>query len=472
MAGKPPNLDYKPPSKEGKSSSPPNLDFKPSSQPKLDSQPNPETEQTKDGQKKVIGPRRGSPTVIPEKWDFSNYYKRKFDPKAYQERFRARNKFVSINRLLLREITLILQARFKTKLEFPSMNMLIAGVIDQAFKAQLQYLDSMIDLIKAHRDPLFLDLVSSGDTNPDVRPTSFENAKNLVIREYHRYLEDLPSIDFMDYFEEEFKRLKDARLFSRLGFWQLYTLGLLLEYWDREETLMQVDASPFFTFLDDLLIDSDIHRRVVGVILLFAYTLVRNTPDFLLSWNHFTLIPNVLRNGYVINPWLRTRYGSPTQKGVKYENFLKYFFRSFGKIHGRAPDMPGGPREGFKDWLERTFEEMERLLSIYPLFQHEGQPMIMEAILLQLSRELESELVLREYDRDGVLISHPKYADYAFPLLQWLQKLSENREKAVNITSISEKGKKYILDQEHLRLIPYAIKKLNAKGEKFVQPWF
>lgn len=465
MGGKPPNLNFKPPEK------------KKSGGPKLDSSPNVDNKEvdgsaeSETNKTSSIGPRRGSPTKIPEKWDFSNYYKRKFDPASYQQRVRSIAKFKTINRFLVKEMTLIFQAKFKVKLEIPDPNLFLKHLILDAFDAQLEFLDSMIQLIEEKKDPLYLDLIMSGEESPEVRPSSFKNVKKVVERERKKF-QEAGEIDFFANLIDKFKGIKDASVYPRLGFWQIYLLGLLLLYWDESEILSEKDPSPFFTFLDDLLMDPDVYARFSACILLFAYTLVKETPKFLFSWNQFTLIPNVNKNGYLLSTWLKPRYRVVSQKDVKFGNFIDYIFTSFGKISGRAPDMPGGPRDGFRAWLERTFTEMERVLSIYSLFQDEGKPILLEEILLRLNRELESELMLREYDSDGKLTSHPKYADFAFPLLQWLQKLSENRETVTNVGLIRLKNERIILDQETLRLIPYAIRKLNEKGEKIVQPWF
>lgn len=458
MAGNPPNLDFKPPDKSKKD-------------PNLDAQPNEKEGDQEKEKKKVIGPRRGSPTQIPEKWDFSNYYKRKFDPESYQQRVRSVAKFKTLNRFLFKEMTLIFQAKFKVRLDPPNPSDLLRDILNEAFGAQIDFLNSMIRLIEEKKDPLYLDRLANGEEDPIVRPSSFKNVRKVIEREWSRFAES-NDLRLLEMLIAKFKGYKDARVYPRLGFWQIYLLGRLLVYWDESEILTKLDPSPFFTLLDDLLMDPDVYSRFTATVLLFAYTLVKETKKFLFSWNQFTLIPNVNRDGYLMNTWLSARYRSGSQKDVKFEKYIDYFFNSFGKIPGRAPDMPGGPRDGFRTWLERTFTEMERILSLYSLFQDEGNPLLIEGILLRLNRELESELVLREYDPDGKLISHPQYADYAFPLLHWLQKLSENRESVSNLGLIRSKNDRIFLDQETLRLIPFAIRKLNEKGEKIVQPWF
>ena len=458
------------------SGKPPNLDFNPSQSKSSDKETSQSDRRDEDevsgDNNKVIGPRRGSPTVTPEKYDFSDYYKRKFKPDEYLDRYNTRKKFFPLTKFLYKELTFFFQATFKIKLQFPDPNEILFKLIKKAFDAQIAYLDETISLILEKKDPLFLSKLSAGEENPIVKPTSLENVKKQVIQQYERFLNDRETLNLMEMLEANFAQINDNRLYYRLGFWQLLLLGGVLEYWQHHPELVHHSDSPVLYALDDLLSDVKVFRRTAGVMLLFGFLLFKNIPDFLLSWNRILLKANVSNDGYLMQAWVKYRYNCTALKDMKYENYFAYFFNSLGSIHGRTPEFDGGPKEGLHTWLNTTLLELERKLSEYPLFREEDRPQLLEEMLLQLNTYLTNELVLREFDDEGRLINQPPYSDNVFDFIAWLMELASNRDTLTNVPMIKSGKKRVELNQEMFRFISYAIQNINEKGEKIIQPWF
>ncbi len=385
---------------------------------------------------------------------------------------RTKTKFYPTINSLIDSLPVLFGSFFSIPFPLISFNDFVKDVISEGFNGQLWFLNKMIKEINMGEDELSLALQADGRGDVRVPTFQFEKMVAKVTALESEYLLLRDTIDYKQIFTNYLKSINDKQIESKMSIWIFMFVGYVCLRYDQTEELKRVTNSPFDDVVVHLLSDTRIFRRVLGIELKFAYELYKNLEIYLTYFNvpNFTFNPK--KTAYNLTPWARYRFGGITQEEMTLDGFINYQIKHFGTILKRSNNKPDGPRYGYKKWVENSLNSLNSLFQYSLLYRDLAVINRLDAILIQISKELDDELILEERDAQGRLINQPRYSDGSFSFIGWIHKLVNTYPDQKNIFYIKEKGKIWSIELRMLQFIPYAVRYVNELNQQILHPWF
>jgi hypothetical protein len=369
-----------------------------------------------------------------------------------------------IHKRTVRSLETLMSIEFREKAYLTPINIMYRQHIHEMFMGQISYLQEMIQTIQRGDDELSQVLMEK-DFDRRASTQVFETLVEIISEEIDRFLKEKPII--IDFIENDLKRLKDARLEPRACFWILWSTGLQLCELHRKT------EKSFNIVLEVILRYPPIYKRVLGVFLHFALNLAKNMQPFQIDSSRTTLTIGPGGTGYNMAPWIKYRYGTNSQSYIEYERYLMYYSRSFGKIPGNSPSFENSPKDGYRKWIMRTLDSLEKSMRKSSIIVNNARGNTLEGMLAGMINELEEELEKRETIIDPIdpsslkLINQPIGGEGALKFLEWLFETALQRYQTTNI---SIHGKKRLSLDMFQFIIP-TIRWENEFGERLVHDW-
>lgn len=356
----------------------------------------------------------------------------------------------SLQVMMIREI--------KTKVHMTQVNAVFQRNIEELMQGHLSYFEEIVDMIMEGDDPVTLELLEKGDDR-GASTLVFDRLSHIIEKELAKLKEASPIIT--DFIDEDLNRFRDARVEPRASWWVLWYTALQLRE-VREKAGKNLDI-----VLSVMIKYPPVYKRVLGVMLLFADNLIRHFDPFPVDYSRMTLLSTPTGTGYNMAPWIKYRYGSYSQSGMTYENFIEYYARSFGTVPGNAPDFEGSPVHGYRSWIQRSLEGLENQLRESDLIMANARGNTLEGMLAGMMDELEEELEDQQFDEEGKLINQPVGGEGALNFIKWLFHTALQRYETTNI-SIHDEAR---MSLDFYDFVPDTVRWVNEYGEQLVIDW-
>jgi hypothetical protein len=395
---------------------------------------------------------------------------RKVQRKDHLNRLRELKALLPIQNRISHSLAILFTRVFKRVYEPSDPREQYKYLIDMAFEGQKKYFSNIINQIKSKKDPL--SIKHKKDKNKiNVSYTVFERLLNIVSEQKELFLED-DDWDWEEIMKLQYKSMNDLVYYSRLGFWTFIYTGLEFQRLVKEASKiekkreLQIEAS----VLDSLYSSSNVFERIIAIMIDFPYQIVKRLNTFLVAINHSDLISNKFQAGYLFSAWIRYRYSTVTQRKMHYEDFVDYFIRTFGTIHGAAhKDV----KEAYNKMIILSLKAVEKRMQSFDV-NTLGQKGVKLLNMIEILRsDYDNELVLREHDDEGFLINQPEYSEEAGTFLDWFFTIIMDATKGHHNLFYYRRGKDIvILNQNLYNIVLPTIRGLNEKGEKILIPWY
>jgi hypothetical protein len=364
-----------------------------------------------------------------------------------------------VQKRALQSLQVLMSREFKTNINLTPQNTMYRNHVVNMLNGQEKYLDEMIETIKNGEDELSQELMEK-DFDRRASTQVFETLIEIITEERARLIEEKPNI--IEYVEKDLKRFKDARLEPRVGFWIIWTLGMQLN-----EIHAKIEK-PFEIVMEVLLRYPPAMRRALGILHHFAFFLVREFEPYSLDSARTKLNPGPGGTGYNMAPWIKYRYSTNSQSYMEYERYLHYYVRSFGIVPGNAPDFENGPKDGYRKWIQRSLDSLDKALQNSPIIVSNARGNTLEGMLAGVIDELEDDIKNREYEPEfGKLINQPIGGEGAIKLMEWLFETAIQR---YDTTNISTHGR-VRLSLDMFDFLEDTTRWVNEFGEQLVFDW-
>lgn len=389
--------------------------------------------------------------------------------KDHTERLRIRKALKPIQNRISKALIILFTRTFKEPFEDSDPDLQYQELLSMAFDGQLKYFSETINLIKKKQDPLSLEL-NAKKNKIEISTVVFEKLHKIIADEYEAFLD--ADFDWEEIMKLEYKSMSDTQQKSRIGFWSFIFVGMefrrLVKDAAKTQKLreLQVEAK----VLEPLYSSSYIYDRLVAIMIDVSYQVVKRLSPFMKAMNYTELIPNKIKSGYLFSQWMRFRYNTPSQKRIHHENYVQYFIRTFGTLHGRAPEPI---KDAYNRMFILAFKAVEKRMQEFEINFQEGKKIPLLNMLNIIRSDYNNELVLREYDSDGNLMNQPGASDEAGDYIDWFFEIVRDLpEKHHNIFYYRRNQEIISIDPLMFNFVLPAIRGVNEKGEKILIPWF
>ena len=387
------------------------------------------------------------------------------------QRMNLINSYPSVLNRALRAIRLLFVRTFDRPFEQYRLEDLYHELFENALRGQLAYLDGMIETVERGDDPLNVELRESG-SDKRIKPTPYVKLRGYIAEELERFLSE--DEDMMYELKTGLRAYKEIPVLEgRMGFWGMLTVGMVFHKYTREVAKEQrkVELEIEREVLRPLFKKFTLYRNLLAVVLKWAHAFYDEMDKFMVHQNRNGWKITTGKKGYFVNSWIRHRYKATTVKNVDYANYMEYFFISYGTFKGQKSD---DLKEHLQAVMDNTFASLHRELMNYEVFTNREKEVSMERILENCIAAYNGDLLLTEFDEDGVVTNQPEYYDEVVNFLDFLLVLyrKSREEIVVNFNHVWYQGRVYEHTYRVLEFLSPAIRGMNVKDERILEPWF
>ena len=419
------------------------------------------------------GPNIGSPKSVPKQQVVQQVVrkKKKKDSSPGLERMNLVNSYPAVINRMLKSVKLLFARTFNRNFDVPKLKDLYNDLFLDALKGQITYLDEMIAIVEAGKDPLNIERKAKKIKDP-VRPVPYIKLRGYISEEIERFLSE--DEDMLEELKIGLRSIKEISVLKgRMGFWGMLTLGMVFHRFVKEVTesddLIELEVERMV--LRPLFKRFTVYNNLLALILKYAHRFYDEIQAFLIHQNRIGWKIGTKRKGYFVNTWIRNRYKTTVQKNVDYANYVEYFVRSFMAIKGQKSDDLKVHLKAFSD---NIFGSLGKELGNFTKFTGDAKQVSVESLLENALMLFNGDQLLVEYNEDGIIINQPEYYEYVGDFLEFILHVyhKSKEEIVVNYSHVWFQGRLLEHPYEVLKFISPAIRGMNVLDERILEPWF